>query len=78
MLKKTENRRRLMKLMFSAVILQLLYISLCLEANVCASADGSFPPLAKVPEMLICAAASATAALGGGFFLEFARELCER
>lgn len=74
---KIENRRRLMKLLFSAVVLQLLYISICLGANLCGT-PGAYPPLYKIPEMLCCAAASATAALAGGFLMEFTEELCAR
>ena len=76
---KKENVHRLMKILFSAVILQLLYISLCLWAHNCGvPSPEAFPPLYKVPEMLQCAAASAVLTLAGGFLLEFAEELCER
>ena len=63
-----------MKLCFSAVILQLLYISVCISAYVTdpVAASETFPLYSQIPEMLEYAAASATATLGGGLAMEYA------
>lgn len=76
---RKETVHRMMKLSFSAVILQLLYISLCISAHA-AGGDAAelFPPLHKVPEMLEYASASCALTVIGGFVLEFADKLLER
>lgn len=62
-----------MKLAFSVVILELLYISLCVEAYCTGGAVEAFPLLSAVPEMLENVAASTVLILGGAFFLGWAK-----
>lgn len=56
--------QRGMKLCFSAVLMQLLYISLCLGGQ-------TRTPVRAVPEMLECAAASAALIFAGAYLLEY-------
>ena len=71
---KDENICRLMKILFSTVILQLLYISLVL------SGDGGESLLSYelIPQALESCAASAALTVAGGFVLYFADMFIER
>ncbi len=75
---KQENVNRLMKVFFSAVIIQLLYISLCLWHYRYGTPADITVPLHKIPEMLEYAAASCAISTAGGFILTFADELLTR
>lgn len=68
-----ENICRLMKILFSTVILQLLYISLVLNGN-----GGDNLPYELIPKALESCAASASLTVAGGFVLYFADMFIER
>ena len=59
-----ETVQRGVKLCFSAVLMQLLYISLCLGGQ-------TRTPVRAVPEMLEYAAASAALIFAGAYLLEY-------
>lgn len=79
MIFKVENRLRLIKLLFSGVIILLLYIAICLyHHTVGTPAPENIPPLYMLPRMLETASAATALCVGAGMTFELLEMLIAR